>query len=41
VAGTQLSPDSLTANQSPNAQAQSAIVNPDGRLFLCTGRTMP
>lgn len=33
--------DTLTANQSPNAQAQSAIVSPDGRLFLCTRRTMP
>jgi len=33
--------DALTANQSPNAQAQSAIVSPDGRLFLYTWRTMP
>ena len=31
----------LTVNQSTFAQGQSAIVNPDGQLLLCTRRTMP
>ena len=39
--GTLFGRDAPTANQSTYSQAQSAFVNPDGRLFLCTRRTMP